>query len=100
MRTLIICLLVTVLTACATSTQMVGPSGTPAFAIKCGAGVIDACYQKAGEVCPSGYTVLNSQGSHYLGQIGTANVAGAYGSATSMPMISPNVMLIECKAAN
>ena len=99
MRTLTTCLLATVLAACATATQIVGPSGTPAFSIRCGAAAVEACYQKAGEVCPSGYTVLNSHGSRYLGQVGTANVAGAYGSATSMPMVSPNTMLIECKAA-
>jgi hypothetical protein len=99
MRTLTIYLLAALLAACATATQIVGPGGTPAFSIRCGAAAVDTCYQKAGEVCPSGYTVLNSQGSRYLGQLGTANVAGAYGSATSTPMISPNTMLIECKAA-
>lgn len=87
-----------VLAGCATSKQIVGPNGTPAHSIRCGAAAVDACYEKAGEVCPNGYSVLNSQGSRYLGQVGSASVAGAYGSATSTPMISPNTLLVECKA--
>jgi hypothetical protein len=98
-RPLAACLLLAVLTACATAKQIVGPSGTPAYSIRCGAAVADACYEKAGEVCPNGYTVLNSQGSRYLGQIGSASVAGSYGSATSTPIITPNTLLVECKPA-
>lgn len=54
--------------------------------------------EKAGELCPNGYTVLNSQGARYLGQIGNASVSGAHGSATSTPVVTPNTMLVECKA--
>ncbi len=99
MRRLLICMLPVALTACATATQIVGPNGTPAYSIRCGAAAADSCYQKAGEVCPGGYNILNSQGSRYLGQVGNAYVAGGYGSATSMPMITPNMLLVECKAA-
>lgn len=97
---------IVLLAGCATSKQIVGPNGTPAHAIRCGAAVADACLEKAGEVCPKGYIVLNSRGSQYLGQYGTGSVGGSWnpaggsfsGSATSMPLISPNSMLVECKA--
>jgi hypothetical protein len=99
MRSLLACSLVALITGCATSKQIVGPNGVAAHSIRCGAAVADACYEKAGEVCPNGYTVLNSQGSRYLGQIGTASVSGSYGSATSTPLITPNTLLVECKPA-
>lgn len=99
MKLFLLFLVSALLSACATSTQIVGPSGTPAHAIKCGAAALSACYQKAGEVCPNGYQVLTSDGARYLGQLGNANVSGAYGSATSIPMIAPNNLLVECKAA-
>lgn len=99
MKLFLLFLISALLSACATSTQIVGPSGSPAHAIKCGAAALSACYQKAGEVCPDGYNILTSDGARYLGQLGNANVSGAYGSATSVPMITPNNLLVECKAA-
>ena len=38
-----------------------GPNGHPAFAMECsGMGrTLEACYQKAGEVCPSGYRIVD-----------------------------------------
>lgn len=90
------------LTACATSTQIIGPNGTPLHAIRCGAAAPDVCLAKAGELCPNGYVVVSSQGSRYLGQLTTGGVFGSggniSGSATSVPMLSPNSLVVECKA--
>ena len=51
------------LTSCASidPTPFKGPNGGTAYAMKCsGFGrTLDACYQKAGEVCPSGYTIID-----------------------------------------
>ena len=51
------------LTACAAiePQQFVGPNGKAAYSMRCsGMGrTLDACYQKAGEVCPSGYTIID-----------------------------------------
>jgi hypothetical protein len=99
MKVIVVCLLAVILAACATSKQIVGPNGTPAYSIRCGAAAVNSCYEKAGEVCPNGYAVLNNEGVRYLGQIGNASVSGAYGSATSTPIITPNTLLVECKAA-
>jgi hypothetical protein len=99
MKIVMLFFLGTLLSACATSRQIIGPSGAPAHAIRCGAAALSACYEKAGEICPSGYNILTSDGARYLGQLGNASVSGGYGSATSVPMITPNSLLVECKAA-
>jgi len=50
-------------TACAAiePQQFVGPNGKAAYSMRCsGMGrTLDACYQKAGEVCSSGYTIID-----------------------------------------
>jgi len=41
--------------------QFVGPNGKSAYSMRCsGMGrTLDACYKKAGEVCPGGYTIID-----------------------------------------
>ena len=108
MKSLLLLATTAILCGCATSRQIIGPNGTPAHSIRCGAAVADACLEKAGELCPNGYVVLNSQGSQYLGQMGTGSVGGSWnrsggsvlGSASSVPLVTPNTLLVECKAPN
>ena len=47
--------------SCATSQQVVMPSGDEANMISCGgtANQWSSCYVKAGELCPSGYDILD-----------------------------------------
>lgn len=93
------------LAGCATSTQIVGPDGRTAYSIRCGPAMPDSCFQKAGEVCPTGYRMLDRTGAHYLGQFSSGSVYGGWspvggtvsGSAFSTPMITPNTMIIECR---
>ena len=51
------------LAACAAISpqQFVGPNGKTAYSMRCsGMGrTLDACYKKAGEVCPNGYTIID-----------------------------------------
>jgi tetratricopeptide (TPR) repeat protein len=90
---------------CATSTSTIAPDGSPAVAIKCGAVAQDQCLLKAGEACPGGYDVINSNDAQYLGQVGSSSVSGSwnrygggvYGSGLSVPVVTPNTMLIRCK---
>lgn len=106
MKSLLLLGTAAILWGCATSRQIIGPNGTPAHSIRCGAAVADACLEKAGELCPNGYVVLNSQGSQYLGQMGTGYVGGSWnrsggsvsGSSSSVPLVTPNTLLVECKA--
>jgi len=41
--------------------QFIGPNGKIAYSMRCsGMGrTLDACYQKAGEVCSNGYTIID-----------------------------------------
>ena len=90
---------------CATSTATIAPDGSPALSIRCGAGAQDQCMLKAGEVCPGGYDVINSSSAQYLGQVGSSSVSGSwnrygggvYGSGMSLPVLTPNTMLVRCK---
>lgn len=107
MKSLFLLAAAAILCGCATSRQITGPNGTPAHSIRCGAAVADACLEKAGQLCPNGYVALNSQGSQYLGQLGTGSVGGSWnrsggsvsGYTSSVPMVTPNTLLVECKAA-
>ena len=52
-----------ILTGCAAiePIKFMGPNGRPAYSMKCsGLGrTIEACYQKAGEICPNGYAIID-----------------------------------------
>ena len=65
MKKQIILIISLFLSACASIEphQFVGPNGGVAYSMKCsGAGrTLDACYQKAGELCPKGYSIVNSE---------------------------------------
>lgn len=69
-------LLVAALSGCASSTPVMGPSGKTNHSIRCGAALINACYEKAAELCPKGYDVVDRP----------------------TRMVGPNLMMIECKA--
>lgn len=104
----LIIFIATVLSGCATAKQIIGPNGNYVYSITCGALVPDACLEKAGEKCPSGYVVLDSHGSKYIGQLATGSASGQWnqmgggvsGSTTSVPLVTRNMLLIECKAHN
>ena len=55
--------LLALLTSCAAiePQQFVGPNGKTAYSVRCsGMGrTLDACYKKAGEICPAGYTIVD-----------------------------------------
>ena len=74
---------------CATSKPMQGPNGGVAYFIKCGSAVIDACYEEAAKVCPSGYAFVDRQ-SNPNGVIVPTGAGAAF-------VRGPNTMLVECK---
>lgn len=76
---------------CTKVTNVVTPSGNQGYALSCGSRA-DRCYEKAGELCPKGYNVVN-QGT------GMSAVPG-YGSSGQPGgtfATSIQSMLIECK---
>ena len=114
---LVILSLSSLVMACAQATPVTTPSGNRGFSVSCGAARLDDCYAKAGEVCPSGYEILDQQGSRYLGQLSTGNAyansggnafanrmnaqanynSSAQANYSSIPMMTRNQLLIECK---
>ena len=66
--------------------QFVGPNGKAAYSMRCG-DALDACYKKSGEICPSGYVIIDRA-------TGTIAVP-VYGSGT---IATPeHTLVIECK---
>jgi hypothetical protein len=69
-------------------TSFKGPNGKQGYSMKCsGFGrTLDACYQKAGEVCPSGYNIVDR----------SSGTVGFMNQGTFM-MAPQNGLVIECK---
>ena len=66
-----------VLGGCASSRTVHGPAGKSAHAIRCGNAFIEACYEKAAQLCPHGYDIVDRP----------------------MPAVGmPTQMLVACKA--
>jgi len=69
-----------------TPTKFNGPNGRTAYSMRCGNN-LDACYEKAGELCPDGYDIIDRA---------SGTVAIPYGKAF---IAAPRHNLaIECKA--
>ncbi|MGB9493596.1 MAG: hypothetical protein WCA83_02190 [Azonexus sp.] len=66
-----------------------GPNGKTAYSMKCsGLGrTLDACYKKAGEVCPNGYNIIDRAS-------GTVAVPVSGGGIIAAPEYN---LAIECK---
>jgi hypothetical protein len=69
-------------------TSFKGPSGKQAYSMMCsGMGrTMDACYQKAGEVCPNGYNIIDRSS----GTVGFMNQG-------TLMMAPREQLAIECK---
>jgi hypothetical protein len=79
------------LTACASiqPQQFVGPSGKVGYSMRCsGMGrTLEACYQKAGEMCPRGYSIVERGSS-----------VASIPQANNTPLITTRESLVvECK---
>lgn len=81
------------LSACTTSKTVTGPNGEILHHVNCSGSVLTwaDCYEKAGKLCPQGYTVENVVGQNY-GTTATFNRFGFYAS----PIISRELFII-CK---
>jgi len=90
MKRLSIILVAVSLASCAAiePKQFIGPNGKTAYSMRCsGMGrTLDACYQKAGEVCPNGYNIIDRAS-------GTVAVP-VNGSIMAAPQYN---LAIECK---
>lgn len=86
MKTLVTVVLAMALVGCgATAKKIVAPSGKTGYSLNCGNN-IDNCYEKAGELCPNGYTMLNQT----TGAVGVPFQGG-------MVMAPQHTMAVECR---
>jgi hypothetical protein len=76
-----------VLSACASSTPVMGPNGKQAFAIECGS-AISTCYEEAANTCPNGYNIIDKDSSSSFYASGKDKYASSSESKT---------LLIQCK---
>lgn len=95
MKTVYLLAAAIVLGGCATSRTITGQDGKPLHKISCDGTAlsIDACYEKAGELCgTAGYDIVNQQGQ------ATPFFIASGGSFTSGAMVTRTV-LARCKGA-
>jgi hypothetical protein len=63
--------------SCATSKEIVLPSGEKGYTVNCGTyegNTWSACYEKAGEICPTGYDILEKIESNDKQLVATGNL--------------------------
>lgn len=80
------------LVGCANSKLVKGPNGEEAYLVKCGKAVQEKCTEKAAELCPKGYNLLDRNPDSYDDQtkVGNAGVLEIKADTTK-------TMLIQCK---
>jgi len=88
---LLVMTLVVLLSGCAAIEPVAfsGPNGKSAYSMRCsGMGrTVDMCYQKAGELCPKGYLIIEKSNE----------IVGMTNSYGNVMMIPKNSLAIECK---
>ena len=90
MRNVLYILFAALLAACAIEPiKIVGPNGKTAYTMRCsGEGrTLEACYQKSGEICPTGYNIVDRASS-------TVAIPLATGGILASPQ---HTLTIECK---
>ncbi len=80
------------LLGCASATQVKGPNGEPAYLVKCGNAVKGKCNDKAAELCPNGYNLLDRNADRYddLTKVGNAGALEIKADTTT-------TLLVQCK---
>ena len=68
------CFMALFVMGCVSTQEFKGPNGKTAYSMDCG-NHLNACYQKAGEVCPTGYTILDRASGTMAVPFGGAIVA-------------------------
>lgn len=85
-------ILFVLLAGCASYKPVKAPDGSNAYEVKCGNAVESKCTQKAADLCPRGYSVLERNADRYddLTKVGNAGALEIKADTTT-------IMLIQCK---
>lgn len=91
MKNLLLMLLL-VLAGCASAKQVKGPNGEIAYLVQCGNAAKGACTEKAADLCPTGYNLIDRDTALYdeLTKVGNAGKLEIKADTTT-------TMLIQCK---
>lgn len=81
-----------VLAGCASVKKVKGPNGEDAYQVQCGNAVKNKCIEKAAELCPNGYNLLERNADHYDDQTKVGNVG-----KLDIKADTTTTMLIQCK---
>ena len=83
-----------ILAGCATSSQTVLPSGARGYSIGCSGSALTwaQCYEKAGDLCPHGYKIVEQEGQTPGATVGASRTA-LFGT----PIVD-RTMLVQCKS--
>jgi hypothetical protein len=81
-----------VLVGCASAKQVKGPNGEIAYLVQCGNAVKNKCTEKAADLCPNGYNLIDRNSDRYdeltkVGNIGKLEIKAD----------TTTTMLIQCK---
>ena len=79
------------LAGCASATQVQAPNGQPAYLVKCGNAVKSKCADKAAELCPGGYQVLNRNADPYTDTTKVGNIG-----ALELHADTTTTLLVQC----
>lgn len=85
-------MLLAVLAGCANSQQVKGPDGKDAYLVKCGNAVKEKCTEKATELCPRGYRLLEREANRYDDLTKVGNVG-----QLEIKMDTTTTLLVQCK---
>lgn len=86
--------LVLTIAGCATATEMYGPEGERLVSIDCSGAAMQmsACYEKAAEVCPRGYRLVERSS-----ETGPLMASGGAGYPFALSQAQYRSIIVECK---
>jgi hypothetical protein len=80
------------LLGCASAKQVKGPNGEAAYLVQCGNAVKEKCNDKANEICPNGYKLLDRNANQYDDLTKVGNIG-----ALEIKADTTTTMLVQCK---
>lgn len=73
---------------CVHVSEVTGPDGKPALVLRCGTHD-ERCYEKAGDLCPNGYDILDQASGFAIVPTANHSVIGG----------SHHTIMVECKSS-
>ncbi|MBI3480025.1 MAG: hypothetical protein HY016_06675 [Nitrosomonadales bacterium] len=85
-------ILLALLAGCASAKQVKGPGGEIAYLVQCGNAVKGKCTEKASDLCPKGYDLIDRNSDRYAELTKVGNIG-----KLEIKADTTTTMLIQCK---